>query len=59
MDLKLSEFVRERLVGFLEAECLVGDIYTGKRKKKKGAKTQKYNTNLISVKKVKNRSTTL
>ena len=47
MDLKLSESMQGCLEDVLEAECLVGDIYTSKhkieekkKKKKTGAKTE-------------------
>jgi len=35
VDLKFSEFVRGRFEDFLEAECLVGDIYTNRHKAKR------------------------
>ena len=41
MDLKLSMFVRGRLDDFLEAECLVGDIYTNTKTKKNRCKNTK------------------
>ena len=60
-NMKLLESVRGRLEDFLQAECLVGDICTRKHKtgkkkknKKKGAKTQKQSTNLISFELVQN-----
>ena len=59
MDLKLSESMQGCLEDVLEAECLVGDIYTSKHKieEKKKKQVQKQNTNLISVKLVQNIST--
>ena len=46
-NMKLLEFVWGHLEDLLEVECLVGDIYT---RKKKSAKTQKQSTNLIRFK---------
>ena len=60
-DLKLSKSVRERLVDFLVAECLVADICTNitENKKQKQVHRHKDKTqNLIRFKLVQNKSKT-
>ena len=52
IDLKLSESVRARLEDFLDAECLVGDIYTCIERIEKGNRC----TNMISFMLVQNKS---